>query len=275
MKNPVKIIGLVTLGILVAFGAFIWNWQRPIIFFDESKIPKNLVTSMPVEFERIYKISKFRSEAGHDYSNTWNGETCRSMKHYINDGRNMDQVTRMPIRSFPTADQPNIKIFAPFDGTITDISSEQTPIGKQVHVRSNLYPDYFGRLFHIDLLPEFNKVGVKVASGQQIGTIGPKDGTDFSIEANILFKGPVLLSLFDEMTDAAFIPFANMGFKREDFIISREYRDAHPLKCGGGHNNEGFLRDQSYDFNSDFIFLKEDPFPNPGAKPVHIGPLQK
>ena len=254
-----KIIGLVIVGLLIIFAAFIWHWQRPIISFDPNQIPKGLVTANPVEFDRIYAISKFRSAAGHDYSNSWDGEICRSMKHYFNMGRNQDPNTHMPVRSQPTATQPNIKIFAPFDGTIESIDTEQTPIGKQVHIRSSHYPNYYARLFHIDLLPEFNKLGTQVKSGQQIGIIGPKDGTDVAIQANT-FKGPVLLSVFEQMTDTVFGPYQARGFKREDFIINRQYRDTHPLSCGGGHNNESFSRSPGYDWHNDYVFFKNDPF---------------
>lgn len=247
-----------------------WNWTRPMLSFDNSKIPYGLVTANPVEFDKIYAISKFRSASGHDYSNTWDGESCRSMKHYFNIGRSSSGTT-MPVRSQPSPGAPNIKIFAPFDGTISDVTSEQTPIGKQVHIRSKNFPSFYVRLFHIDLLPGL-ATGSKVKSSEQIGTIGPKDGTDVSVEANVLFKGPVDLSVFEVMTDYAFAPYAKAGYKREDFILSREYRDSNPLKCAGGHNNESFMREGDYDFSADFVFLKLDPFPMPGEQSVHIGP---
>lgn len=275
MPKVVKITGLVVLLLLIVSGVAFWNWQRPMLSFDDSKIPYGLVTAIPMEFEKIYAISKFRSASGHDYSyGTFDGETCRSMKHYINIGRNQDPETHMPLRSQPTVEEPNIKIFAPFDGTIDSVSQEQTPIGKQVRIRSKNYPYFYARLFHIDLLPEF-KQGSEVKSNVQIATVGPKDGTDVSIEANS-FKGSIYLSMFEVMTDQAFAPFSQKGYKRKDFIITKEYRDAHRLSCGGSHNNEGFVREQDYDWHIDFIFLKEDPFPeyNQGSKPIHIGPPQ-
>ncbi len=268
--NIFKIFALIMAAGLIFFGFFIWNWMRPMLSFDNSKIPYGLVTANPVEFDKIYAISKFRSAAGHDYSNTWDGETCRSMKHYFNIGRS-EPGTTMPVRSYSTADSPNIKIFAPFDGTISSIESEQTPIGKQVHIRSKNFPSFSVRLFHIDLLPNLG-TGSEVKSGEQVGTIGPKDGTDVSVEGIVLFKGSVDLSVFELMTDQAFAPYAGAGFKKDDFIISRKYRDEHPLKCGGGHNNEEFIRDPGYDFFSDFVFLKPDPFPQGDEKPVKVGP---
>lgn len=251
-----KIIGTILLLLIFILILAVWFWMKPIINFDETKIPADLITSQFIDLDRVYAISKFRSGAGHDFSQrAVNGETCRSMKHYFNYGS--------PGRSKPTLDQPNIKIYAPFDGKITAISTEHT--GVQVRISSNKYP-YSARIFHIDLLPEF-KSGSQVKSGQWIGTIGPKDGTDFSMEGRTLSLGTVYLSYFQAMTDRVFEPFAKMGYKKEDFIISREYRDAHPFRCGGVQTNslnkssETFQHEQNRGWQEDFIFLKEDPFP--------------
>jgi hypothetical protein len=258
-----KITAVIGAIVFAGFGLFMWNWQRPMLSFDESKIPYGLVTANPVEYSGIYTISKFRSGAGHDYSQgSYNGETCRSMKHYFNVGRNSNIVTG----------NSDIKVYAPFDGRITS-SSTQAP-GTQIRIASDKFPFYSARVFHIYLLPGI-KFGSHVASGQQIATIGPKDGMDVAIEANALFKGNINLSVFDVMTDEAFSAYAKQGFKRSDFIISKQYRDTHPFKCGVGGKQEEFVFDPSHDWTEDFIFLKEDPFAEnrgPGAKPIHIGP---
>ncbi|MBI2019863.1 peptidoglycan DD-metalloendopeptidase family protein [Candidatus Daviesbacteria bacterium] len=274
MIKQVGLVLMVIIGIVIAIGLYIF---RPIINFDESKIPKDLVTSPFLDFDRIYAISKFRSGAGHDYSHgAINGETCRSMKHYFNMSRSQDPQTHRPIRSQPTEGEPNIKIYAPFDGKITSASAEH--IGTQVHISSDKYP-YYIRIFHMDLLPEF-KSGSKVRSGEWIGTIGPKDGTDFAVEANTL-QGTVYLSYFEVMTDQVFEQFKNLGFKREDFIISKEYRDAHPFRCGGVQTNplnkteETFQHEKNRGWMEDYIFVREDPYPQPGQSPVQIGPPQK
>lgn len=275
MKKVLKIIGLVILIALVGFGVVMWFWMRPVINFEESKVPKDLITSQFIDLDGVYMISKFRSGAGHDYSHgALDSETCRSMKHYFNTSKY--QVNGRPLRSQPTETEPNINIYAPFDGKITDVRAEH--IGTQIHIASNKYP-YYIRIFHMDLLPEFKK-GTEVKSGQLIGTIGPRDGTDFAVEANTL-KGTVYLSMFEVMTDSVFEPFAKMGFKREDFIVSKEYRDAHPFKCGGVQTNslnkadETFQHEKNRSWTEDFVYLREDPYPQPGQSEVRVGPPER
>lgn len=141
----------------------------------------------------------------------------------------------------------------------------------------NKYPAYRVRIFHIDLLPGI-KFGTPVKAGQQIGTIGPKDGTDFSVEAFTLTDGGILLSYFDVMTDAVFKPYANLGFTREDFVITKEYRDAHPFTCGGpdaspyNKADEAFQHQGMRDWTEDYLYLKADPYPMPGQPAIHVGP---
>lgn len=269
MKKWLKIIGLLIVVALIGFGAFIWWWQRPMLSFDDSKIPFGMVTDSPLEFDKVYSISKFRSGAGHDYTVlAWDGESCRSMKHYFNIDRGNPENPR--IRSLPTVNEPNIKIFAPFDGAIDfgTHADSQIPKGSldgEVDIRSRNFPNFRTRLMHVNILPTLH-FGSEVKSGQQVGTIGPKDGMDVTIEGSILFKGGIMkliyLSAFELMNDQAFSPYANAGYKRSDFIISREYRDAHPLKCGVGDKSQEFIYDVNYDrhSDSDFVDLKVDPF---------------
>lgn len=245
--------------------------MRPNPFFDPAK-PPQLITANFIDLDRVYMISKYRSGAGHDYS--LNGETCRSMKHYFNTSHHEDPVTHIPQRSYPAAGETNIKLYAPFDGLITAIGSEKTPIGQQVQVMALHNPWFTARLFHIDLLPGLH-VGSWVKSGQQIATIGPRDGTDFALETNQTGIGGSGVSMFEAMTDEAFAPYAKLGYQRSDFIISRAERDAHPLKCLGGEQ-ERFEMPQDYDPTQDHVFLRPDPYGDmnhgPGARTIRYGP---
>jgi hypothetical protein len=266
MKKWLKIIGWVIVAVpLVGFGTFMIVWYLlsglMLFSFDASKIPYDLVTASPMEFDKINTISKFRSGAGHDYTQgAWDNETCRSMKHYFWVGRS--DLNR--IRSLPTPDNPNVKILAPFDGTVGRIEQGGPP-GQGAFIRSKNFPNFYVRFGHIELLPSLH-FGAQVTSGQQVGTIGPKDGLDVSIEALVLFKS-IYLSPFDLMTDQAFAPFASAGYTRSDFIISREYRDTHPLKCGAGGKPQEFIYDANYNWHSDYIFLKPEPLENSDHRP--------
>src|SRR5258708_24167669 len=77
--------------------------------FNPSDVP--LITSNVMDINQIFAISQFRSNAGHDYSDSsWDGETCRNMKHYFNMGQY--QVNGMVKRSSPGQGETNIKIYA-------------------------------------------------------------------------------------------------------------------------------------------------------------------
>lgn len=236
MKHKRKwlIIAAAPLLLIIVLAGLYLKMRHPILSFDPAKIPR--ITANPVQPDQIYAISQFRSGAGHDYSySSWDGETCRSMKHYFNTGQN--QVNGQPVRSTPGPGESNINIYAPFDGKIIANRSEQTPIGTQVHIESSQNSSYYVRLFHIDLSPGL-KVGDKVKSGQLVGTIGPKDGTDVAYEANYKLGKVIYLSIFDYMSPEAFAPYAALGYKPGDFVLSRAEADAKGYKCGG----EMFIR---------------------------------
>ncbi len=226
---------IVLAGFAAFFAGFVLKFH-PLLSFNSSQVP--LITANPVEMNQIFAISYFRSDAGHDYSvNSWDGETCRSMKHYFDWSQNMTDNYTLPVRSQPTPGHPNIDIYAPFNGTITEIDSEKVDIGIQVHIASDQNPAFYVRLFHIDLLPGF-KVGSHVISGEEIGKIGPMDGLDVSYEAMMINGKTVYLSIFDYMTSQAFAPYAALGFKPGDFILSRSQADALNYTCNG----EQFVR---------------------------------
>ena len=232
--------------------------MHPLLSFDPVKVPP--ITANPIDADKVFAVSQFRSGAGHDYSyGAWDGETCRSMKHYFNFGQN--QQNGMPIRSTPGPGETNINIYAPFDGKIIANRAEHTPIGTQVHIASSKNPSYYVRLFHIDLSPSL-KVGSAVKSGQLVGTIGPKDGMDVAYEANYKAGKVVYLSIFDYMTPEAFAPYAKLGFKPSDFVLSRAQADAKGYQCNGeqfvnaqrGVNTDGSL--------PGYVSLRPNPYAN-------------
>lgn len=248
----VPVLAIVIVAILIGR---IYLKEIPLTSFNPADVPP--ITSSPVDVSRIFAISYFRSDAGHDFSySSWDGETCRSMKHYFNFGQY--QVNGMPKRSSPSLGEANINIYAPFDGTIIANESEQTPIGTQVFIASSKNPHYYVRLFHIDLLPNLH-IGSSVKSGDLVGTIGPMDGTDVSYEAHLLNFKTVYLSIFDYMTPQAFAPYAALGHKPGDFVLTRAQADAKGYQCNG----EQFIRNSNYYDNRQaegYLYLKPNPY---------------
>lgn len=165
----------------------------------------------------INQISKFRSSAGHDYSDSTEG--CRSMKHYF---------------SFPDG---ATKLYAPVAGTVTQSADED-----KISIQADAQPAFLFTIFH----PKLNRtfaVGEHVAEGQILGThVGNWTSSDIAVLVNPGNAGPAvgvgpsgrLVSYFDTLTDAAFQVFRARGINsRSDLIISRALRDANPLTCSG------------------------------------------
>ena len=221
-------------GILILLGGGMCTvfivMMHPLFVYNPADVPP--ITASPMKASDIYSVSQFRSNNGHDYSvDAWDGESCRSMKHYINSNMNVDE-NNIPVRSAPKPDHPNIAIYAPQDGTITSVKPENTPIGMQIHIASRQNPSFFVVLFHTDLLPTLH-VGSTVTSGQQIGTVGPMDGIDVAYEARTITFRVVYLSIFEHMTQSAFAPFAAMGYKPDSFVLTRAQADASGYQCSG------------------------------------------
>lgn len=191
-------------------GAYVGNAKTYDI--DEYGCP-TFVKYNYIELEKIKRISKFRSGAGHDYSDDF--ETCRSMKHYFKIKNGEDPST--------------VKVFSPVEGTITAIFEEWA--GVQIWIRSNEHPEFDFILFHVNLKHPLN-VADKVKAGQQIGTCATSTG-DLAVGV-LTPKGGKLVSFFQVITEPLFHRYKARGIKsRETLIISADERDIDPLNCIG------------------------------------------
>lgn len=168
-----------------------------------------------IELNKIQRISKFRSDEGHDYSDEF--ESCRSMKHYF--------------KPYDSIDWSQISIFSPIHGTVSRMQEEWA--GTQVQIQSDLYPAFFIIIFHVHLIDSF-EVGDQVAEGQQLGNhIGLQTMSDIAVGVSTP-GGWKLVSYFDIMTDQVFQNYKSRGIdSRNEVIISRDERDADPLNCNG------------------------------------------
>ncbi len=164
-----------------------------------------------IDAAKIFALSRFRSSAGHDYSDGF--ETCRSMKHYF---------------MYPDA---TTVITAPVSGTITRIFDEWA--GTQVQITSALQPAFTFIIFHIALARPL-LVGDSVQEAQILGNhIGTQTYSDIAVQVNTP-AGLRLISYFETLTDTAFAPFMARGISNPaQLIISRQERDAAPYHCSG------------------------------------------
>lgn len=180
------------------------------------------VDSSYIQLAEIAHISRFRSAAGHDYSDDF--EECRSMKHYF-----------WPVGGEPGGTQENwaeIEIFSPVDGEITHIREEWA--GSQIDIRSAEQPNYHFLLFHLSPSVPL-EVGMELVEGQSLGQhIGSQTMSDIAVGIETE-NGWKLLSYFDVMTDSHFENYKNRGLEsREELIISQEEREAAALSCEDG-----------------------------------------
>lgn len=219
---------------------------------DENNLPA-VVEADFIDLDHIITISKFRSGSGHDFSS--GGETCRSMKHYFSQA--YDPITTYKLGDPPPpapAPETAVAIYSPVDGTITDISSENTSIGKQIRIRSANHPEFTFRLFHVYPLEDIRS-RQRVTAGQRIGSIAKGQGTDIAVESGPIFNQR-FISYFSVMPDSIFARYEARGVNnRSELIISKEQRDQNPLECLGGKAER---------------FAKNYQGENPNAHEVHL-----
>jgi hypothetical protein len=202
--------------------------------WESNGIPK-FIDQLHVDMEQILRISKFRSSAGHDYSDAY--ETCRSIKHYV------------VFNGFPI-DWHEIEIRSPINGRITWIQSEGGPRqgGYQVWVESDQYPGIIVSIFHMDV-DESLTLGDRVTKNQVIGTHSNETFNDIGIQ----IFGPTdveeeyaikMVSIFEVMEDSYFNSLSDYGLNTfDDVIISKEVRDQNPLTCRPDPSDLGFVGD--------------------------------
>lgn len=239
VKNVLIVVGVAGIAVVM----MVAYQQFSVKIIDEKNLPKIIQVDW-IDLSRISHISKFRSGSGHDFSG--NGETCRSMKHYFNAKRtNEEELLINENNGFPPAFslEGAIPIYSPVEGEIVTIKDDQSGLGKQVYIRPKNYQDFTIRLFHIFLLDGYAE-GKKVSAGEQIANIGRIQNTDIAVSIGGSGSNR-FVSYFDVMPDEIFSKYQLAGIEnRDQLIVTKEYRDAHPFKCKGewfteNHDNSG------------------------------------
>ncbi|TAK99482.1 MAG: hypothetical protein EPO08_16150 [Rhodospirillaceae bacterium] len=193
-------------------------------------VPKFINTNF-IDLAEVDQLTKFRSDAGHDYSDLtqfnvegvpdlaskYNRESCRSMKHYF---YGPDKGTPM---------------YAPVAGTVTSISEPNVANDVQIGIQPDAEPAFGINIFHI-VLDKPLVVGQHLNEGQLIGTDpgAPYIATDIAVFVKTP-QGLHLISYFQALTDAAFAPYKARGVASPDALIyTKEQRDAAPYTCANG-----------------------------------------
>ena len=197
---------------------------------NASGIPKFIQKDF-TQLAKIERISKFRSGFGHSYTD--GTEECRSMKHYYT-----------PLSEF--RENNNIEIYSPVTGIIVSVSDDGfgASVGlnnKMLQIQSEVQPAFVCVIFHCDLASPAVATGKKVLAGELLGhgRLFYEDlemtATSFDIAVWASTpSGMQLVSYFDALTDDLFNQYKLRGAtSRQDFIITKDARDADPLDCNG------------------------------------------
>jgi hypothetical protein len=155
------------------------------------------------------------------------------MKHYYN--------------PYPVFRQNNtVEIFSPVNGTIVSVVNDGhgASIGltnKEIQIKPHDQPAFVFILYHCDLASADVAAGEKVGAGDLIGYARmyyedlDQYATSFDIAVWVNTpSGMRLISYFDTMKDDLFNDYVSRGVtSRQDFMITRDARDADPLQCSG------------------------------------------
>lgn len=219
---------------------------------DVAKAPQ-VIKAHFMPLEKVNQISKFRSGAGHDFSDATS--PCSSMKHYFHPPAD-EQYQQTHTLQPPPDGVTDIPIVSPVDGTIKELGNERNDFGTHIWIDVEGQRGMIVRLFHIYPDPEIER-DKKVKAGDRLGVIGAHQSTDVAAQMN---TGPRkrFLSYFDLMPDSLFADYAKYGIAtRDQLIISDEYRQANPLTCDGERFTENRFGNPQ-----DFVLLKSSPTPS-------------
>lgn len=203
--------------------------------------PPPLITANFVDLDKIERISKYRSCAGHVTVPQDGREMKRNMKHYF-------WVKPEYNRS------KTVEIYSPYDGYVGDIRSDLNEnLEGEIWISPTeifaMVPPLGVWTFsvqHIDIRPDL-KLGDKVKAGELIGwlAVSQTRGDSFDIVYGKSGFPPKKIdnwtnpfadldSVFNHMSDEAFVEYQEIGFSsKEDFVISKEQRDQNPCQYQG------------------------------------------
>lgn len=208
--------------------------ECPRYDIDANGIPE-FVKEDFTQLSKIEKISKFRSGFGHSFTD--GSEPCRSMKHYFNPYQNYRQNNA-------------VEIYSPVEGIILSVANDGHGASagltnKEVQIKPDDYPAFVFVLYHCDLESEAIAAGERIEAGELIGhaRLYYDDLAEYATSFDIAVwvntpSGMRLVSYFETMSDDLFDTYLLRGITSvNDFIITREDRDASPLQC----NEDTFL----------------------------------
>lgn len=204
------------------------------------KSPAPEITANFTDLNKIEKISRYRSCAGHITVPQDGREAKRNMKHYF--------------WVKPQYNKPKtVEIYSPYDGYVADMRSDpKEGLEGEIWISTQkifaMVPPFGVWSFsvqHIDIKDSLKR-GDKVKAGDLIGwaALSEKRGDSFDIVYGKSGMPPKRIdnwtdpfadldSVFSHMNSSAFADYTKKGIHKEELIISREERDKNPCEYQG------------------------------------------
>ena len=244
MKKTFKVIGIfiIILALVVSIS----------MVLAQNAPPPQVVADF-TELDKIIKISKFRSCAGHTTVPQDRREMKRSMKHYY--GVKPEYLG-----------SDTVEIYSPFDGFVTTIRSEPENglegeiwiVPKDAFVWLPPVGRWSFSVQHINVRNDLRR-GSEVKAGELIGhaAVATENRDTFDViyaKGSFIpkmidnWRGPFidLDSVFNHMSEQVFSKYKSRGVdSKEELILSKEERDQKP--CTYKDNGPYFLNQDATD----------------------------
>lgn len=263
MKRWAKVFLVMVAIALLAIAAMAIGFSGPV---TKMEISDRFITANPLDLSQVAAFSQYRSCAGHDHRHPTvqtgiREKTPRSMKHYIS------------IKPEFRGTTDKVAVFAPFDGTVSNIDNDRGGPGDQ---QIWLTPDSDNPasprqwqfiFFHVNLDPSIRE-GVRVAAGQRIGSAnlarGPErttDNFDMAMGFTRPLHQPAGDEVFTHMSPRVLDEYAKYDITPEKLVIAETYRDTHDCPVvsqapAGPEYDPGTIYFPSQAGSDEYIFLK-------------------
>ncbi len=209
------------------------------------------LTDLHVELNKIQKISRYRSAAGHNFVD-YSGESCVNLKHYFHtyaEGM-LTNSTSLPF---------SLKYYAPANGTIINITQtrvSEDPTDYEVDIRLSANENVIVRIFHITPKSGLS-VGDTVSSGEEIATAPSAhlDSGDFAVYV-LTTEGYRHLSMFEIMSPSVLQTYIDKGIStnwKQDLYYETTDSYVSGIFCENG--TWGNLRHPASNFELDFYIF--------------------
>lgn len=270
MSKWIKWVGLM-LGLLILFFIILVCYFHNLTFVSiDYDSPPKFIEADFIDLSKIYTISKYRSSEGHSTDDSV--EKCRSLRHIFGSQGEGDEFTDMEDKWNKIHNRPSpedsISIYAPVTGWVTDVFESSHLKDKQGIAGTIIIRPDNAQGFEVRIDSVFVDPGIhafmRVKAGDKIGVICTLCPGEISIGYNSIF-GRRAVSYVAALSDAVFAEYQKRGMKtREEAIISREYRDAHPFTCADPKNETSEILDnpEMKDMDLSYVVLSGYRYPS-------------